>query len=334
MLEIIIILVCIFLNAFLAAYEMAFVSSPRPVLRKLAREGKVEAAKVLLRRDKPARTLSAIQVGISIVGLTSAAVGGAGAQATLFPYFEKIGLNHYLSQGFSILLVVLPLTYFTVILGELVPKTLALRHPVRITLSGLFLLRILERIFSPLIFLLEWGTHRVLKLTSLISKYESYLEPTATTIELDTLSKQHRQYVINLVNIETKRIRDIMNPWKNVVAVSENDTIEEVTSVALQSGHTRLPVCGSSESGDVVGILHTKELMVFADTGNLEWKRLLRPPVILRSDLRVLSALRVLQDKKSHMAIVYSEDNLLLGIVTLEDILEEVVGDIYDEDDR
>ena len=148
-------------------------------------------------------------------------------------------------------------------------------------------------------------------------------------MELGLLSTQHRQYVMNLVDLERKRINEIYLPWDKVTAVDVRSVAGEVEGTVIASGHTRLPVL---KEGQVTGILNTKEFAALRASGREDWGSLIRPVVELQADTPLLTGLRRLQERRVHMGVVYSGKERL-GIVTLEDILEEVVGEIYDEDD-
>jgi putative hemolysin len=327
------ILVCLFLNACIAAYEMAFVSVRKSELKKLARNHNARAQKLLLYRESPERTLSVLQIGINLVGALSAAVGGAGAKESVAPALAQwLNLSSRSADLASLILVVLPLTYLTVVIGELVPKSLALRHATKISITGLPFLIIFERILNPVVALLASSTKWILRLIS-GGKNTAIENPVETSLDLESVSSQGRQYVINLVNIETKKMVDLMLPWDEVFFVNEDDSIPKVTDVVLSSGHTRLPVVSATRG--VIGIIHTKEFIALVHAGeDRSWSQLLRSVLKVQENDFALPLLRKMQEKKSHMAIVYNLDKAAVGIVTLEDILEEVVGDIADEDDE
>lgn len=328
--EVLVILACLALNALLAAYEMAFVSVPRPELRRLAKAGTKDAARILLLRENPERTLSIIQVGITLVGAISSAVGGAGASETIEPLFvEKLGLTANSAEFLSILLVVIPITYLSVVIGELVPKSLALKNPVKITLSGARWLFIADRFLAPAVALLEWSTARILRIFFTRSKHA--VPVPETTVEIDALPQHHQQAILNLAHIERRRIKDVMLPWAQVRSVGIQEGMEEVVPVVFASGHTRLPVIEINQA--VIGILHTKEFLAFREAGGKDWKSIIRPIIIVQPEDSTLSTLRVMQKNKNHMAVVIGPGSETLGIVTLEDISEEIWGDIWDEDD-
>jgi putative hemolysin len=328
MLEVLIVCSCLLLNGLLAAYEMAFVSVSRSELRSLVKSGKSEA-KILLRlREVPERTLSVIQIGITAVGSIAAAVGGAGASDTIEPLLaETFGMSDSSSEVISVIFVVVPITFFSVLIGELVPKSLALRHPLRISMVGVKWIVGAERALAPVVKVLETCTKAFL---SLLPQGGKVREEAKDIVEISALPEFQQNYVMNLLQIEGRKIREVMLPWPKVVVVDSNAVFEEIVEIITRSGHTRLPVV---KDGTVTGILHTKEFMLLKESGFEDWWTIVRPPLFVGASELALRVMRLLQERRYHMAIVGSVGQSPLGIVTLEDILEEIVGDIYDEDD-
>lgn len=327
--EIVVIGVCLVLNAMFAAYEMAFVSVSRPELRRLAKNGNQAALKILGLRESPERTLSIIQIGITLVGAISAAVGGAGAAESIVPYLQSTyGLSENVAESIAILLVVLPLSYLSVVVGELVPKSIALRNPVKITLSGARVLFMADRALSPAVTALEWSTKHLLHI--FFPKSRVPAPPIETSIEIDSLPHHHQQAVLNLAHIERRKLNDILVPWKDVVCARLSEPMEEVVPTVFASGHTRLPII---ENDKVVGVLHTKEFLALRESGIKEWSAILRPILRVRVSDSLLGTLRLMQSKRSHMAVVSSSSGASLGIVTFEDISEEIWGELFDEDE-
>lgn len=328
--EILIIVLCLILNGLLSCFEMAFVTVTKSQLRQLSRAGVRAADRILTLRENPERTLSIIQIGITLVGMISAAVGGAGAEESFAPIFERyFGLSENGAEAFAILAVVVPLTILSVVLGELVPKTIALRNPARISILGARWILWADRVFSPLVSFLEIATKLVLKLIPRRTGNSATVEQTAP-VEIDHLSKQTQQYVLNLVGVENRRARDVMIPWSQVNVVQDSDSLEQVTASAIRYGHTRLPVC---RAGRVIGILHTKEFIAMLATSTHDWHEMIRPCIEISEDELVLRALRKMQERHGHLSVVVGRDGAPIGVVTMEDIFEEVVGDLYDEDD-
>jgi putative hemolysin len=340
MFELAIIALCLILNGVLAASEIAFVAVNRPLLRELVRQNHKRARQLLRLRDNPERTLSVLQIGITLVGALAGAVGGAGAEELLSPSLEgSLGVSETTADTIAIGLVVLPLTYATVVIGELVPKSWALKDSLRFALRAAPWLCTFDTILGPIVTLFEWSTKQVLRVLRLVglgpdtkALDQSGEEGTfgeGETIALDVLSVPHRQYVMNLVNLERKSLKDIYLPWKHVVHVDSTQPVEDIQAIILSSGHTRIPVM---QGPAVLGILNTKEFMALHGAGRSNWSSLVRPPIRLQTSTALIAGLRLLQEKRMHMAVVYSAQ-ALVGIVTLEDIVEEIIGEIYDEDD-
>lgn len=329
MLSLFIITVCLILNAILSCVEMAFVTVSKPHLKKLSSDGDKLAQNVLKLRENPERVLSVLQIGITLVGAISAAVGGAGAEESLSPHYQKLlNISEEAAETLAIITVVIPLTYFSVVIGELVPKTLALRFPMKFAKWGSLFLIILDKMFAPIVYLLEASTKLII--TPFLKKMgaEAFSEQ-SSSIDIDDLSDSHKQYVFNLIAVDKRKVKDILLPWDSVVCIEKNAHQTEVMSLIRSARHTRIPVV---ENGVPVGLLHAKEFISEVEISKMNWNELIRPVISFNFDEPILSALKILQNKKSHMAVVRNK-NKILGIVTMEDIFEEVVGDIYDEDD-
>ena len=216
-----------------------------------------------------------------------------------------------------------------VIFAELVPKTLALRNPGLIAAASSRWLMWLDTIFLPVVDFLEWATRKILALLFPKSRATNMDTAGHETVELDTLSSQARQYILNLVRIEKKRVRDVMLGWNQVDHVYFAQPSVEVEAIALRSGHTRLPVIAD---GQIFGIVNTKELLALVKSGGEKWTQIVRPMSRVQEYDSLFKALRQMQEKRSHLSSVFA-GTTLTGIVTMEDILEEIIGEIYDEDD-
>lgn len=329
MLEILIVALCLFFNAILSCIEMAFVTVSKPHLKQLAQKGSVAATRVIKLKENPERTLSILQIGITLVGAISAAVGGAGAEESLSPVFQqRFGLTEEISEALAIATIVIPLTYLSVVIGELVPKSLALKFPMKLALSGGLLLQTLDKIFAPFVFVLDESTRLLLKLIVHKLPNES-LQEMNTTVDLEPLSDSSKQYVLNLLSVDKKTVRDIMLPWDQVCSIEVDLHYTEVLKIIKESRHTRIPV---THNGNIVGILHSKEFVSETEISRLNWAELIRATIFLKPNEPIIAALKILQQAKSHLGVIYDGQHIL-GMVTMEDIFEEVVGDIHDEDD-
>jgi putative hemolysin len=331
MIEILIVAVCLGLNAVLAGTEIAFVVATRPSIRELSRQGDRKAQLLLHLRDQPERTLSVIQIGITLVAFVAGAVGGAGAEEWLSPWLEQYGaLGEETADAVAIAIVVIPLTYASVVIGELVPKAVALRYALPIAVITAPWLAWLDRWLRPVVSVLERSTKGLLRLLFAGKSRADLPHADSTqTVELSQLSSQHQLYVVNLVALEQKRVREVLLPWNQVVTVDVSQSWQEVEDIVIHCRHTRLPVVHNRA---VVGILNSKEFLSFRAVNQTNWGALIRKPITMPDTMPLLQGLKLLQERHMHMGIVYAQD-ILCGIVTLEDILEEIVGDIYDEDD-
>lgn len=329
MIALVVMAVCLALNALFSGIEMAFVSVGKPHLRNLAKKGNREAIRVLSLRDNPERTLSVLQVGITLVGVFAAAIGGAGAEESMSPWLEShLGLSEATAEALTILAVTIPYSFLTVVVGELVPKSIALRNPTRVILRVSRWLRIMDRTLSPIVTMLEVSTKLALRLLPLRARQESVVQ-VEEPLDLETLTQEHRQYVLNLFDIRRKTVWDVLIPWHQVVTADVALPASEVAALIHDCGHTRLPVVSE---GRIVGMLNTKEFLVLRALGTEDWESIVRPIVKLRESDGLIRALRMMQEKRSHLSVVFA-GSVPVGIVTMEDIFEEVIGDIYDEDD-
>jgi putative hemolysin len=314
---VLVVVACIALNAALAALEIAFVSASKADIRAHAITGDVRVWHFLRLRETPERTLSAIQVGITLVSLLSGAVGGAGAQEFVSPFLkQRLGLGEGSATVLAIAIVAVPLMFVTIVVGELVPKALALQHP-DIALAG-------ARdsgcwnVFLPIVGVLAWVTK------TLVAQC-----PRHGSVQRRRASRGHPAALCT-----DPSIRATPRPRRDdaMVADRHSGRVNCPQSLADRPcvGHTRLPIL---RNGKVSGVLHTKELLAFLAAGERDWRTLVRPAVTVGPDDPLLSVLRLLQARRSHMGIVMALDRTPVGIVTLEDILEEILGDLYDEDD-
>lgn len=322
--EILVILVCLALNALIAATEFAFIAMSKSHLKKLSANGHPSAERVLKLRENPERTLSVMQLGITFIGVVAAAVGGAQFGNSISAWLVKtFGFGAGFSHSLAILIFVVPYTYINVVFSELLPKSLALRNPKKIIFRVDRWLIFLSKALAPIVFLLEKSTKAS---ANFLSRWIKKEEAAPEDVQVGALL---RPYMIRLAGIEKKRIGDVMIPWEAVDTISEKASIDEVKKTILSTGHTRLPVIDGNEP---MGLLLSKKFMIFFDKGDSNWQSLLKPLIKLADSDSLVHGLKAMQSEHSHMSIVYSQ-NQPVGIVTIEDILEEVVGEIYDEDD-
>ncbi len=330
--EWIIVIILLLFNGLFSCVEMAFASTNVPLLRDMASKGNTSAKKFITLRAHPERTFAVIQIGITLIGALSAAVGGIEVKESILPYLHRLlGVSGTTAEILGIALFVVPFSFFTVVIGELVPKAIAIRYPEEISLASSYLLTLLTKLASPIVHVLEQST---VKFLSVIGIYQApSSEESVSELSLKSLHPFHRDYLLNLFALRFKKASEVMLPFSKVVTVRSSMNKEEILKVIIDSGHTRLPVLLDGSEPQVIGILHTKEFVAMMNTKTeFSLANLFRKPYFVENNESILRILKNFQGNRIHMAIV-RQGTQIIGIVTLEDILEEVVGEIYDEDD-
>ena len=234
MFEILIIVLCLFINAFLVCLETAFIATSRSSLRELARHGEKQAKSLLYRRENPERTLSTLQLGITFFAAFAAAIGGAGAEESITPWLiSNFGIKENFATIISLYIVVLPLIYINVVIGELVPKMLAMQNPMYFAIASAPCLHWVGRIINPFVKVFEWSTKKIIDFFHTRRWIKRMPEHKETTIGLEDLSAPSKQYVINIIKIEKTTVRENFLEWPQVVAVDEKQTLEQVENTII-----------------------------------------------------------------------------------------------------
>lgn len=329
MLDLIIVVFCLGLNACFSAYEMAFVTISREEIDDLEESEQIIVKRIKYFKKKPERTLSVIQIGISLVGAIAAAVGGTGAVESLEPFIlQNTQLTTSMAEALAVTLVILPLTYFSVVFGELVPKTIALKYPQNVLLYGTTTLSFIDRFMSPVVTFLEVSTNFLLHKMGLgggIAEDESL----GQIVEIGNLPDFHQRFVKNLVSLKGIKVKTAMIPWQKVIALSFSEDDEQVRTKLNNCPHSRIPVL---DNETFVGILYKKMLLLKNE--NIPWQGILKSAITVYEDEKVLETFLKLQTKQDHMAIVKNRAEKIVGLITIEDIIEEIVGDINDRSDE
>ncbi|WP_408097095.1 hemolysin family protein [Peredibacter sp. HCB2-198] len=328
MLDFLIVAACLVVNAFFSAYEMAFVTITREEIDELEDQKSIHKRLTFFKK-KPERTLSVIQIGITLVGAIAAAVGGTGAVESLEPYIvENYGVSNSVAEAIAVMVVIAPLTYFSVVFGELVPKTVALKHPLKIIGIGTPVLSFIDSFLSPIVTFLEISTNSLLKVIGIEGNEED--ESMGQSVEIGNLPEYHQKFVKNLVALKGRNVSKAMIPWEKVAHLNFSDSEEEVRHKMASAPHSRFPVI----DGDVVvGILLKKDLPDSQIQNQMPWQGVLRSALKVPDSERVLEAFLRMQEKQTQLAVVENKEAQFVGIITIEDIIEEVVGDINDRAD-
>lgn len=339
--QIIILIILTLVNSFFACAEMAMVSVNKNKMRKLADDGKSSAKLVLKFLDEPTKFLSTIQVAITLAGFFSSASAAAGLSEPIGELFSKYDIAY--SKQLSLITVTLVLSYFTLVFGELVPKRIALQRPEAISMFCVKPIKTVSRIASPFIKLLTFSTNLV---TKPFGMGEGNTEEMLSREEIKSLvkegqvhgvlNKKEREMIDSIMEFDDKMAKEIMTPRINVFAIDISEPKEEYISDLVNTKYTRIPVY-EEEVDNIIGILFIKDFLKEAIQKGFESvdiRTILRKPCLVPESKIIRDLFRELQVSKKQIAVLIDEYGGFSGIVTMEDLVEEVMGDIEDEYDQ
>ena len=341
--ELVLIFLLILANGFFAASEIAVIATRKTRIDSLVQKGVRSATTLARLKDDPDRFLATVQIGVTLVGTLASAIGGAAAIQFLKPLIESLPLSFVASWGESlaILLVVLPIAYLSLVLGELVPKSLALRFSDRIAIFVALPIDFFSRLTSFLVKILTSSSNAVLWLfggkdaggATFISEEEvkSLIREGAAKGIFDETEKELIHSVFEFVDTPVKAV---MVPRTEIHAVDINTPPQDILKSFVESGFSRIPVY-EGEMDKVIGILYNKDIFrALQEKGEFRVRDHLHPPFFVPSSLPISQHLKELQRRRSAMAMVVNEFGEVEWLATLEDLLEEIVGEIRDESDR
>lgn len=319
------IIILIMLSAYFSASEMAFTSVNKIRLMNMEANGNKRAGAVLRATENFDKLLSTVLVGNNIVNITSASI------ATLF--FDSLIKSANLATTVSTVVM----TVVVLIFGEITPKLFAKEKPETCAMLFYPLLKMLMIVLTPINLIFsgwKWLLRKIFKFKKTSTITEGELLTIVETAENEGELQEHESQLIrSAIEFEDLDVKDIMIPRINVIAVEENSDMESVYDKFVQHGFSRMPVYAENIDA-VVGIIHEKDFYALLHDGGKDIKSIIQSSVCVSSSMKISTVLRMLQKAKVHMAIVVDEFGGTEGIVTLEDILEELVGEIYDEHDE
>lgn len=332
-LDILVIILLIVLNGLFALSEMALVSSNKNRLSVMEAQGVRGAARARALAEDPQRFLPAVQIGITLVGILSGAFGGARVAASLTPVLEQIPIAPALANSLSVTIVVASITYLSLVVGELVPKQLALQHPERFAAAASAPLEVLARIASPLVWLLGVSSALLLRIAGVKRTPQQTVseeEIKALLVEGEQtgiLETEERDMIERVLRLADKPVRAIMTPRNEIGWIDIRDTEAEIAAALKERMHSRFVVCDGSID-NVVGVVQAKALLDQAlDARGLNIAEALRQPIVMPDTVTALDALERLRSDDLGMAMVLDEYGSFEGLVTAHDLLEAIVGD-------
>ena len=329
------VLLLIFLGSFFVAAEIALISLREGQIKQL--KGK-RAARVAKLTENPNRFLAAAQVGVTVTGFLSAALGAEKLGIFVEPKLAELGLSSGSARTLSIILVTLVIAYFSLVLGELVPKRLALFRTEAISLNSSFIIEGMARFFRPVIWLLSKSTDFVVTLFGIDPKEQRSQISEEELMELvsghKALTEEEREIVEEVFNTSEKLVNEVMVPRTEVDFMDGSLTVSKAIELAVELSHSRYPVVRGS-SDEVIGFIHVRDLLDKSNANpNSKIQDLARPIMYLPGTKGVLPSLTEMRNQRQHLAIVLDEYGGTDGIVTLENLVECLIGDIQDEYDH
>jgi putative hemolysin len=342
--QLLVIVVLTFFEGVFVAAEIALVTMRRTRIDQLADEGNRSAARVKRLISQPGRFLAVTQIGLTFIGFLASAYAAVNLTSSLRDAFVATGIPVLVSsaEGLALIIVTLLLALFTIVFGELVPKSLALAHTESFALRLSGFVELLLRVLAPLVYALTAVTTNVSRALGAGDQAQGVMSTEELSIlverggEQGILEAEEEQMIQAVIELGDQHIHEVMVPRIAMITLPASATMDEAIDKVIAEGHSRIPVYDETID-EIIGILYAKDLLPIlkrpaADRPGL--RSLLRSPVFVPESMSVDDLLHEFQRRKVHIAIVLDEYGGTAGLVTIEDLLEEIVGEIQDEYDE
>ncbi len=334
--------ILILLNGYLSGTEIAVVTARKSHIKQIAESGKRSAKVFLKLKEEPDRFLATIQIGITVVGVLASAIGGAMAIEVIKPALQKVPIPiiSSVSDPLAIGIVVVSITYFSLIFGELIPKSIALAHPVTIGLWTARSVEMLSKVSAFFVKILTFSTSVVLRpFGGKPFTERAYV----TEEEILSLIKEGRKHGVfepteeeilqSIFEFTDMSAKEVMVPDTQMIAIQIDQTPKEIMALIEAEQFSRYPVFGKSLN-DIRGVLYARDFLTnLAKTGQVDIRKIIKSPIFIPETMKISLLLKEMQKKGIHMALVVDEYGGISGLVTIEDLVEEIVGEIRDEYD-
>lgn len=337
------ILLLVLVNGYFSATEIALISLRKSRVRHLVKTGNVTARRVQRLQEEPERFLATVQIGVTLVGSLASAIGGVIAIEHIKPFFQVIP-NEIISSAaepLSVALVVSAITYVTLVAGELVPKSLAIRYSEKIAFFSAAPIDSLSRMFRVFLKLLDVSNNAVLRLFRISGGQEPVL---VSEDEVKYLIREGRKSGIfepseedlihSVFKFADTVVREVMVPRTDIVALESGSDLSTILTTMNERGFSRLPVY-TGTIDNIVGIVYLKDILAVQVSGTqFSLEAVLRRPYVVPPNKSVSVLLKEMRERRIHLALVGDEYGGIDGLVTMEDLIEEIVGDIRDEQEK
>lgn len=343
MIEIIGICILIAVNGMFALAEFAFVSASRDVLESHASRGNKRALRILAMMNEPDKFLSSIQVGITLIGIVSGTVSGLALADDLTPVIAHLPLVSPWAPEIALVIIVICVTYFSILFGELVPKTLALKHPEKIIMRLLPFLSAFSAVTYPATSFLSLSTRVVFRLTGQkLSGVDESADPVADILGMtktaavkNKISKEQASIITNAMRLKDLTVQSVMVKRDDMKVLSTAMTLQKALVEAHVHHHTRYPLIHENDAQTIIGYVNFKDIVnaLRVNPSSPSLKSICRPALSVGPLERLSDVLKRLIKAHQHIALVRSPEGTAIGMISLENILESIVGDIQDEYD-
>ncbi len=337
-------LVLILLNAFFAATEIALISINEKKVRSLAEDGDKKASKMLKIIEEPTGFLSTIQIGITLAGFLGSAFAADNFAEKLSSFvikrFELSQTAAGVVDTAAVIVITIILSYFTLVLGELVPKRIAMKNKEKLADKVCGIITFLTVVLKPIVWFLTASTNITLRILGInphekeeaVSKEDIVLMLDAGADE-GTFNEDDIEYIKNVLSLDKMTAEDVMTPRKSVAFLSKDADKKEILSTIKEEGYSRIPVF-ENDIDHIVGILHARDFLLQKSDKNFQLDSCIHEATFVPETVNLDQLFKDMQTNHNHMVIVINEYGETSGIVTMEDILEEIVGEIWDERDE
>lgn len=342
-LEFLVIFILILANGFFSGSELAILSMRRSRTKELIRNKSLKAKLVGQLQDNPDRFLATVQIGVTVIGTLASAFGGASAIQYLKPAFEKVPVLFFqrYSQQLALAVVVVVISYLSLVLGELVPKSLALRFSEKISLWVAFPIQLLSKlsfIFIKILtissnlflfFLPKQARHAPARLTE--NEIRILL---SEGVESGAIEQAEHKLIENIFEFTDLISADVLVAKSDVLAFNINSDLQSIIKTALASGHAKFPVY-QENIDNIVGVLYVKDLLqLLEDKKTFDLRSIIRETYFVPETKKIMDLMREMQENRIHLAVVINEYGGMEGIITMEDILDEITGELAREEER
>ena len=338
--RLIVLVILIGVNAFFAATEMAFISLNDAKIEKQTKEGNKKAKQIKRMLKEPTRFLSTIQIGITLAGFLSSAFAADAFASELAPILENlIHLGIETWTNISIVIITIILSYFSLVFGELVPKRVAMKNPERIAFGSIGIVKFIYTFTAPFVKFLTWSTNIVSKIFGVTGAEEEIVTEEEIRMMIDvgeekgSIEENEKELINNVFEFNDKVASEVMIHRKEIYAIDVKSEITDILSDLKEYKYSRIPVY-EENIDNIVGMLYIKDLLAYAYLKKeVKIKKLMREVYFVPENKPINELFRELQKTKHQIAVVLDEYGGTAGLITMEDIIEELVGNIFDEYD-